>query len=517
MKYLSFALCVLLFVGCAKKEIEILHIGDSHAYLGGMDENYAPVYDENSSFGGFARLKTELDKHKNALKIDAGDRFQGTLYFALFGAEPLIKLDEAMEFSALTLGNHEFDRGCEYLSSYLNALKTPVLAANIKTSQNCALDMQKIKPFIIKEINGLKVGIIGISHDNPKDDSSACDCVSLIDTKEAINEQIKALKAQNINIIVLVTHLGLNKDMKLAKSLEDIDIIIGGHTHSYLGNAKGEKSEGSYPLMLKSPKNEPVLIAHAKDWTEYLGQLKVRFDENGVISAFSGEPKRLTGKQDEKINEILRPFNEEIKARSKTIANNEIAMNDGLMECRQAECLSALLLARAAIETSKEIKPQIAFINSGTARMALPKGDISELDLLVSFPFGNKIVIKELSGDEIKKALENGVAKKSLKNLSSMLQPANLKYTINTQKPPFERISNIEVKIDGKWQKLDFSKRYKVAMNDYIAQGKSGFDMLKNAKTIKALEITDLEAISDYVKKHTPIKQIERGLINFKF
>lgn len=214
------------------------------------------------------------------------------MYFALFGAQPLIKLDEAMEFSALTLGNHEFDKGCEYLSAYLNALKSPVLAANIKTSANCTLNTQKIKPFIIKEINGAKVGIIGISHDNPKGNSRACDCVSFTDTKDAINEQIKALKAQNINIIVLITHLGLNKDMKLAWSLEDIDIIIGGHTHSYLGDAKDEKSEGSYPLMLKSPKNEPVLMAHAKYGTEYLGQLKVKFDENGIISAFKGEPKK---------------------------------------------------------------------------------------------------------------------------------------------------------------------------------------------------------------------------------
>lgn len=88
-------------------------------------------------------------------------------------------------------------------------------------------------------------------------------------------------------------------------------------------------------------------------------------------------------------------------------------MNDGLSECREAECISALLLAQAMLENSKDFGAQIAFINSGNSRMALPKGDISELDLLTSFPFNDNIVLKELSGDEIKSTLEHGVAKKA--------------------------------------------------------------------------------------------------------
>ena len=148
--------------------------------------------------------------------------------------------------------------------------------------------------------------------------------------------------------------------------------------------------------------------------------------------------------------------------------------------------------------------------------MSFPLGDITELDLLKVFPFSDKIVIKELSGYEIKQALEHGVAKENLQNISSMLQPANLKYSINRKNSAFDRISNIQIKVNGKWKNINLAENYKVAMNSYITDGKSSFEMIKRAKTIKILETTDIEALREYVVKHTPITKIETNLISFK-
>ena len=97
-----------------------------------------------------------------------------------------------------------------------------------------------------------------------------------------------------------------------------------------------------------------------------------------------------------------------------------------------------------------------------------------------------------------------------------MLQPANLKYTINRNRPVFDRISNIQIKTNGKWKNINRKAKYKVAMNNYIGNGKDGFEVLKNAKTIKVLQQTDIEALREYLKKHSPLNQIETNLIIFK-
>ena len=511
------AVYVVMLSACATQQtIEILHINDTHSHLAGMDENGKSNYDNKPAKGSFARINNVIKKYPNALVIDAGDRFQGTLYFSLFGYEPIIKLDNAMDFTALTLGNHEFDNGCEFLNSYINELKTPVLFTNMQTSASCPLKMDHIKPFLIQNVNGNKIGIIGIGHDNPKNVSQACDFLNFMDYKTAIKMQIKLLKEQNINKIILITHLGLDKDIDIANNIADIDVIVGGHSHSYLGTDSNEQAEADYPLLLKSPNNEPVLVVQAKFGTEYLGYLKVNFDNNGVVNSFDGNPMKLTGEQDANINAILTPYNKEIFQKTKIIGSNTISMNDGLKECRQAECLSALLLSLAILEKTKNFGTQIALNNSGNSRMSFPLGDITELDLLKVFPFSDKIVIKELSGYEIKQALEHGVAKENLQNISSMLQPANLKYSINRKNSAFDRISNIQIKVNGKWKNINFAQNYKVAVNSYIANGKSGFEMIKRAKTIQILETTDIEALREYVIKHTPITKIETNLISFK-
>ena len=527
-QFLSIFFPITIFLSaCAAQQqsVEILHINDSHSYLSGISQNGKPNYDNQSSKGGFARINNVIKNHQNSVVLDAGDRFQGSLYFSLFGSEPIIKIDNASSFSALTLGNHEFDNGCKFLNSYINQLKTPVLVANMRlnTRQNCPLTMDKIQAFLVKELhNGDKIGIIGISHDNPKISilSKDCDCIDFVDYKTAIITQINALKAQKINKIILLTHLGLDKDIDIAKNIADIDIIVGGHSHSYLGDDANEKADGTYPIVITSPNNEPVLIVQAKFGTEYLGYLKASFDNYGVITSFDGKAIKLTGNeypQDETINAILAPYNEKISQNNQTIVgNNQISMNDGLKECRQSECLSALLLSLAFLEQTKNFEVQIAFNNAGSSRAALPVGEIKEMDLLSSFPFGNNIVIKELSGDEIKQALEQGVANTNFNNLSALLQPANLKYTINRNRPMFDRISNIQIKTNGKWKNINRKAKYKVAMNNYIGNGKDGFEVLKNAKTIKVLQQTDIEALREYLKKHSPLNQIETNLIIFK-
>ena len=233
-QFLSIFFPITIFLSaCAAQQqsVEILHINDSHSYLSGISQNGKPNYDNQSSKGGFARINNVIKNHQNSVVLDAGDRFQGSLYFSLFGSEPIIKIDNASSFSALTLGNHEFDKGCKFLNSYINQLKTPVLVANMRlnTQQNCPLTMDKIQAFLVKELhNGDKIGIIGISHDNPKISilSKDCDCIDFVDYKTAIITQINALKAQKINKIILLTHLGLDKDIGSIEVGKKADIIL---------------------------------------------------------------------------------------------------------------------------------------------------------------------------------------------------------------------------------------------------------------------------------------------------
>ena len=237
---LKIAVIALFLAACHKpQEVVILHTNDTHSQLEPYKEK------DGSIRGGVLRRMAfvEQERKGNApvFLFDAGDFSQGTPYYNLFEGYPEINFMNRMGYDAATLGNHEFDEGTQHLAERLKTAKFPVVCCNY-TIDNPDLAAQ-VKPYTIIERNGLKVGVFGvvIQLDGLLSTEHIMDTIHYIDAVEASREVVKELKKQNCDMIVCLSHLGFGPDdvapdrpmcdTILARQVQDIDLIIGGHTH----------------------------------------------------------------------------------------------------------------------------------------------------------------------------------------------------------------------------------------------------------------------------------------------
>ena len=178
MRLLPFTalLCALflLMVACAPAhrkttpdaglELRLLHVNDTHAFLAGIDEHMNACFEAADCRGGLARIsaaiQTARQEQDNVIALDAGDQFQGTLFYSVNKWPVIAAVDALLPYDAMTLGNHEFDEGCRELARFLEAQPLPVLAANLTPQQGCPLAGSRIRPYLVRTVRGTRVGII---------------------------------------------------------------------------------------------------------------------------------------------------------------------------------------------------------------------------------------------------------------------------------------------------------------------------------------------------------------------
>ncbi len=528
----SFVLFLLLttglaFTACAPRapapaeetglELVILHTNDTHAHVAGLDDRGNAAFDPADSRGGLGRLASAAGKalaeQDNVLFLDAGDQFQGSLFYSVNKWPLLADLDRFMPWHAMTLGNHEFDEGCLELARFIETLKFPVLAANLVPEKGCPLLKADISPHIIREVRGVKVGIVGIANDAVVDLAGACAHTAFSDRTETLARQVKELEAQGVKHIIAVTHIGLPADRELARSVDGVDVIVGGHTHSFLGP---DSPEGPYPLVERSPNGDPVLVVTAKRATQFLGELNVRFDADGVPVSWSGGPREMTADMpsDPAIDALVGRYLANLDEYRKTVVgSHSIHMADGMDLCREVECLGGLLTADAMLEAGRPLGMDIAVCNGGGIRAALPPGNISRGDILTVHPFGNMFVLREYSGEQIWEALEYSVALEGAKG-PRLLQPAGLSYTVDASKPVGRRIVKVDILDEhGKAEPLHLKARYGVAISDYLAGGGDGYTMFKNGTILPSPDPLVADVLEQYIRKHSPLTTIRTGRI----
>ena len=260
------------------KKITILHTNDVHSHIDPFPKN-DPL---NPSGGGViarANLINLVKKdNPHTLVLDAGDVFQGTPYFNFFGGELELKLMSKMGYNASTLGNHEFDNGMEKLSKVLNHANFSFLNSNY-TLKNTPLE-NKIKSHEIFNINGIKIGVFGLGIELEglveKKLYKGIKYLNPIEISKDISNDLKY--NHNCDLIICLSHLGFSYskdknimcDLILAKETKNIDLIIGGHTHTFLDE----------PVKVKNLENKDVIINQVGCFGINLGKIDFYFSEN---------------------------------------------------------------------------------------------------------------------------------------------------------------------------------------------------------------------------------------------
>lgn len=223
--------------------LTILHTNDMHSRI----EPFPANSGRNSGMGGMARRATLVKKvraeEKNVLLLDSGDVFQGTPYFNFFGGELEFKLMSEMGYDASTLGNHDFDNGLEGLDRMMPHAKFPFLNANYDFSKTILKD--QFKPYKIIQKGSIKIGVFGVGIELQNlVPSKLYQETTYNDPIEAAKEMVQELQAQGCQFIICLSHLGFQydhdkvDDHKLAEAVSGIDLILGGHTHSFLNEPK---------------------------------------------------------------------------------------------------------------------------------------------------------------------------------------------------------------------------------------------------------------------------------------
>jgi 5'-nucleotidase/UDP-sugar diphosphatase len=392
--------------------IRILHTNDHHAHL-------EPIKYGDRFLGGIARRRTLIDQirveskndHEPLLLLDAGDIFQGTLYFNQYQGQADLDFYNTLAYDAGTIGNHEFDRGQQVLANFITKAKFPIISANLDIASSSPL-YGKVRPWHILDMKGEKIGIFGLTTTDTEILSSVGDGVKFTDPIAAARTSVQNLKQQGINKIIALTHIGFENDVVLAQKVPDIDIIIGAHSHTPVGNIPN--ANHPYPLVQKNGKKEPVLVVTDWEWGKYLGDLSVSFDRAGKLIAWAGKPHAIDAsiKPNPEFANKLKAYAAPIESlRQKVIGQALVALDGDRVKMRTGETALGNLIADAILAKTQGDRVQVALINAGGIRSSLPLGNITMGNVLEALPFGNTITRVELTGQQLIEALESGVSK----------------------------------------------------------------------------------------------------------
>ncbi|HZG80599.1 MAG TPA: bifunctional UDP-sugar hydrolase/5'-nucleotidase [Brevibacillus sp.] len=440
----------------ATTHITIAHTNDVHGHI---------QEDKGQKEFGYAKIATLLkewrEENENFLLLDAGDTFQGTIFVNQFKGESIVPILNSLDYNVMAAGNHEFDFGYEQLLKLRDSLDHPVISANVFKADGKEL----LVPSFKAEIGGKKFAFLGfVAEDTPilthPDNVKGLTFKSPVEVAKAVVPELK----KEVDHVIVVSHIGINVDREIAENVPGIDLIVGGHSHT--------------PLKTPEVVNGTYIV---QDW-EYgksLGRADLYYLGEELV-AFSGGLKEYDEAvtPDPEIDKMVKEIVSQIDSvMNVVIAKSEVPLDGDRNLVRKKETNVGNLIADIMVERTQSIpgyEADIALANGGGIRTQLEAGDITKKDLYSLLPFeNNTLSVVEVTGEELKAALENGVS--DVENGAGRFpQISGMSFTYSKSKPAGERV--LEVKVKG--EPLDLKKTYKLATIDFLAAGGDGYEML---------------------------------------
>lgn len=477
----------------------IFYINDFH----GKSINIERTMTASNAYDNFTP-SVKTDK----LKFSSGDIQLGEIEKV---NEVAVAGQNALHIMASATGNHEYDMP-KGIHKIIPDMKYRLLACNIDIRNEYPLS-KKVEKSYVQEINGNKYGVIGTA---PTDLISRLKYSRLFDKHEIhnidksikdIQAEVDKLKAQGINKIILLSHLGFGYDRKVAQETDGVDIILGGHSHNLVLDVK----EGENLLYDKS--GNPVVITQAGRDGKYFGVLNVEFDENGVIKKVQNN---VTPTRGFKRNAPLRYVFEKILGKPEIVGDVKYAAPPIVNDLTDPNPHAQFI-----VDCMKEdLDADIALLSAANVRGYFEGGKLDTRVLEDMSPFKNNLTITPYTEKEIVEALK--ATAKSVVNMNNkpgIIHPSGLRYKINKN----GEISDLYFKdTTGKETKIDVDnpredKIYRTVINDYYAMGKDNLSMLN--KIDWAEKIFDFD-FTKCVKEHfnrdkTPVEIKDDGRITF--
>ena len=496
--------------------VQFMHTSDTHANLDDIARRVTAVEQYRSDY-------------PDALLLDSGDVFSGTLYFNEYKGLADLWFMNYMGYDAMTLGNHEFDLGADgrhdELAAFIEAAEFPILSANVDVTADESLNAffndeytadfvsGELYKGIVLTVNGEDIGIFGLTTEDTANISSP-ENVTFTDYIAASEEAVSAFEAMGIDKIVSLSHIGyddaaeIDNDLQLAAHVDGIDIILGGHSHTKLEEAVVIDTDEA------GEAKDPTVILHSDQYGNVLGTLEVDFNEEGVIVNHTsalldvGEyEEEATAKEQlavyqERISEI--ESTETGAVATEELSNPRTGGDATLPSVRKNETGLGNLITDGMLAKAKQYDDTVimAMQNGGGIRAAIDQGPITVGEVITVLPFGNTLATMSLTGAELVEAFEHSLREYPNEN-GGFLHVSGAKVTFDSSKEAGSRVETIEYKVeDGSYVAVDPTETYTIATNAFTAKGGDGYDMFATAYEegrVLDLGLSDWENFRDHL------------------
>jgi 5'-nucleotidase len=557
-------------------KITLAHINDTHSYFEpqslqltlNIEGQKLTPYVSN---GGFARIATRaqqlkqqaVEDERGFLFLHAGDCFQGTLYFSLFKGKANADLLNALNIDAMALGNHELDMGNEPVAHFLDRIQFPLLVGNWDLSQeredkeNTLGDKKNLYGYqaksgtarcLIREVSGERIAIFGLSLENMASIANPDPDTPFVSVVETAIKTVEKLHSEGINKIILLSHLGYDMDIRLAEQVSGISLIVGGHTHTLMGDfsSLGLGREDEYGIRIND-----TYIVQSGSQAQALGHCHINFAEDGSITEFSGKNELLIGRRVFMDASLATSGRDEVYEKAKNCLHN----HSQVVVCRKSPEVQHVLqnkyqpqvreLQQTVIgqvgETFRHVRipdahgpsdiaPMVAesFVhmmnkndfsvdfaihNAGGVRTSLYPGNISVADIAGNLlPFAIPVGVYKIKGKHIVEALEGAINNATNNGVigtgaGSYPYTYNLDFSYYAEKPLGQRIADLAIYQEEKgWQPIDPESFYLGASSAYTMKGKEGYDGLLNMEKqgkVTRFSMADcfIDFITDYPER----------------
>ncbi|KAK9891687.1 hypothetical protein WA026_015655 [Henosepilachna vigintioctopunctata] len=488
-------------------ELAIVHVNDFHARFEESNEWGGQCDKKEKCIGGFSRMYQTIETLKknnpNILLLNAGDNFQGTVWYNIFKWNVTQHFLNKIPFDAYTLGNHEFDDNVDNAVQYMKHLKAPVVLANVNDSLESSFQ-GLYKKSIVVERGGKKIGLIGVLLTEVMV-KARIGKLKFFDESESINAEAERLvKEHNVFTNIIISHCGYELEQDMAKKARGkISVIVGGHTHSLLWTgdnppSHAEKPEGPYPTVVQNKAGKNILVLQAQSFARYVGNIRVQYNSVGEVTHWSGSPIFQTSSlpQNPKITAELMTWKESL---------------DVEVDKKLGESLTELSNAMIFNGMSSGIPSEyatVSLVNSGALKESIQRGNITYRKILDASPFTNDIVVGHIRGKFLLEALEHAL-EYFAEWRSRLLQVSGLKVTYDFTKPEGKRVKYVQVRCFKcsvpKYSDLQPNANYNVVTLDFLTLGGDGFSMLRDNFVTTRIGSTLIDSLVQYVKKKSPV------------
>jgi 2',3'-cyclic-nucleotide 2'-phosphodiesterase (5'-nucleotidase family) len=424
---------------------------------------FSDIYemDGRDGRGGFARVAgvigAERARRKNTLVAFAGDTLSPSLLSSLDKGAHIVELLNLARIDAFTPGNHEFDFGEDVFRARMAELKTTRLAANLRD------DAGKLVPGFadnaVFEMDGLRIGVFGLTEDESENRSNT-GTLRVAPAVATAKRQAEALRAAGADIVVAVSHSEWKDDLRLAKS-GLIDVLLSGHDHNLFVAYDGRtaiaetQADGAQVVAVDLAVTLSDGPPRKVSWSPKFRILDTAdATPDPVVAARAAE---IRARLDKGLDEPIGVTRTELDGRKASVRGKETALGDFIADAMRAETRS-----------------DVAILNGGSIRgdAVLPAGaTLTRKSVLAALPFANRLVTLELSGADLKAALESAYGALG-RDAGRFAQISGARLALRRDAVPGSRLTAIEVA----GAPLDEKRLYRVATNDYLASGKDGYE-----------------------------------------